>query len=90
MEDRRKEQIPLSEIPDNYPRETTVRFGLWPILCLIIMSIGYLYLAHSQACDRLTKLETQYSYIYSGIDELKNGTKELASMLREHEKNSRQ
>jgi len=42
----------------------------------------------SQACDRITKQEAQFSYIVEGLGELKRGQERLVEELRTHEKNS--
>ena len=74
---------------DKSENPTIVKFGLWPILALIITALGYLYLANSQACDRITKLETKFDYIATGVSEIKDGIKDVAEALRQHETRSR-
>ena len=68
---------------------TIIRFGLWPILLLIIAALAHLYLSNSQACDRITRLETKFDFIASGVTEIKGGMKEMAEALRAHERQGR-
>lgn len=94
MDDRRKTQDTIRFQDRRVTKEadedcnkgpTIVKFGLWPILMLIIMAIAFLYMANSQAGDRITRLETKFDFIASGVSDIKEGMKELAESLKAHE-----
>lgn len=79
--------------------DTKVQFSLWAVLgflCVIaVILFGDLYgsqrsnqKANQDVCDRVTKLESNYNFIISGIKEIKDGQKEVATALSAHEKNT--
>jgi hypothetical protein len=80
---------------------TKVRFDLWVVLAVIVITFAggfsYLnaYLVEGRAARiandhalavRVTKLESSFEYITSGINELKMGQKEVMNTMRAHEK----
>lgn len=80
--------------------DTKVRFSLWSVLAFLVIlaaaCIGYLFnsqaaardetrTANQQVCDRVTRLETNFSYVVQGIGEMKQTNREIIEALRQHE-----
>lgn len=80
---------------------TKVRFDLWAVLAFLVLmfgiALGYLFTSQAQAreertkaiasvCDRVTILETRYEFIIKGIEELRQGQREVVSTLKKNGK----
>lgn len=76
--------------------KTLIRMDLWAVLAFLVLliGIGMGYLFNAQASnkeerqkvdqiiiERVTKLETKFDYVVSGITELQQGQRELVRAL---------
>ena len=57
--------------------ESTVTVKWWAVLVVILSIMGFFFISTMNHEGRLTKIETTFGYITSGLDEVKALTKEI-------------
>ena len=74
--------------------ESTVTVKWWAVLVVILSIMGFFFITTMNHEGRITKIETTFGYITSGLDEVKALTREIREdqvrryqrELREHNK----
>jgi hypothetical protein len=90
----------MTEKKEENSNGNNVRFNLWTVLAfLFIMGVAaasFLYaegketkLVQREVMQRVAKMEAQFQYITCGIEDLKQGQKELSKQLAAHERNGK-
>ena len=70
--------------------ESTVTVRWWAVMMVIIGIFGFFFLSMLNHEGRLTKVETQFSYITDALTDLKGVTKEIREdQIRRYEKEMR-
>lgn len=57
--------------------ESTVTVKWWAVLVVILSIMGFFFISTMNHEGRLTKIETTFGYITSGLDEVKALTREI-------------
>lgn len=57
--------------------ESTVTIKWWAVLVVILSIMGFFFISTMNHEGRLTKIETTFGYITSGLDEVKALTREI-------------
>ena len=57
--------------------ESTITVKWWAVLVVILSIMGFFFISTLNHEGRLTKIETTFGYITSGLDEVKALTKEI-------------
>jgi hypothetical protein len=57
--------------------ESTVTVKWWTVLVVILSIMGFFFISTMNHEGRLTKIETTFGYITSGLDEVKALTREI-------------